>query len=343
MYAISRLAKYKFSDCGGVLKEALRILPNYDNPDCDPTQSHLNVQLIECNLNGLTPEKYILKYKEDHNIKGRFNTYAKNKKNMTNCMMQSLFTASPEFFDGMSNEQIVEFFKECLQFFRTQFPEVPILSAIVHLDETTPHMHVTFLPIVERDNPKTGDKESIFSTTLLMPGRDFLPKYQENFYQFISSKYDNIFERGYSDRKNMSVKDYKQFQDLWNDYYDLKDKYESLQSEIYNSRKTIYNQKMKISHLYDELKAKNNKNSLASDFLDLLEKIPLLGLFIEVFRELNSESQKRILHNAIESAKRERDRAFRDLDSQINEAQGLSQSKRELVQRLFGKNNRDYR
>ena len=100
MYAISRLQNYKFSDVGGVLKEALRILPNYDNPDCDPNKSYLNVALVECDLQGLTPEKYILQYREDNNIKGRFNTNAANPKNLTNCMSQCLFTASVDWINN---------------------------------------------------------------------------------------------------------------------------------------------------------------------------------------------------------------------------------------------------
>ena len=82
-YAISRIASYKFSDCGGVLKEALRTLPNYSNPDCDPAKSYLNVELVPCVVRDMTFEKYILKYREDNDITGRFNTSAPNPKNLT--------------------------------------------------------------------------------------------------------------------------------------------------------------------------------------------------------------------------------------------------------------------
>ena len=114
MYAISRLASYKFNAVGGVLKEALRTLPNYDNPDCDPNKSYLNVALVETDLQGLTPEKFILQYRKDNDIKGRFNTNAKNPKSNTNCMCQALFTASKEFLDQLDRDDQIQYFNNCL-------------------------------------------------------------------------------------------------------------------------------------------------------------------------------------------------------------------------------------
>lgn len=321
IYAISRIAKYKFSDIGGVLKEALRTLPNYDNPDCDPTRSHLNVALVDCDLQGLTPEKYILKYRKENNIKGRFNTVAKNPKNLTNCAIQVLFTASSDFFEGKSREDTILFFQNCLDFYKEEFPSSTVLSAIIHFDETTPHMHVTALPTFERVNPKSGEKEVVFSTTDLMPGKEFMPQYQDRFYNFISSKYDGVFTKGNSDRKNLSVKDYKE-------YMELMANYKKVCKSLKDYEKTVQNQRQKISSLYAEL-------SSVKKYSSVLEAIPLLGLFISLIKELKVEIQREILLSAIDHAKDEKRREEANLRDSLD-YQVLSAEKRRLIDKLFG-------
>lgn len=230
-YAISRIENYKYSDCGGVFKEALRILPNYDNPNCDSSRSYLNVSLVDNNIKNV--EKYILKYREDNNIKGRFNTVGKNPKTLTNVMSQALFTMSNDYINALSRDEQIEFFKYCLEFFKSEFPEVPILAANIHFDENTPHLHVTFIPVCSRVNKKTGEVENIFSTTLLMPGRDFFPQYQDRFYHFISKKYEGL-TRSSSSRKNLTPEEYRKVAPILEEYENeisqLKNKVNRLQA-----------------------------------------------------------------------------------------------------------------
>lgn len=283
-FAISRIANYKFSDVGGVLKEALRTLPNYDNPECDPSKSYLNVSLVDCDLKGFTPEKYILNYRKENNIKGRFNTRARNSKNLTNCMSQALFTASKEYLDGFDRDGQIKYFEDCLSFFRSEFSNVPILSAIIHFDETTPHMHVTFLPIVERINSKTGELESIFSTTKLMPGKDFFAKYQDRFYNYISAKYDGL-ERGNSDRKNLDVKSYKIVSQALQEAQNKSREIEALRKEI----NAFYDQ---IGFLYYLQNLERSDNP----FLD----IPFLREFILMYQELRMVFEVDELHDVID-------------------------------------------
>ena len=161
-YAISRIQNYKFNECGAILKEALRTLPNYDNPDCNPDLSYLNVALVTTDFNELTFEKYILKYRKEHGIKGRFNINANNPKNMTNVCSQALFTMSKEYIEGMYRDEQIEYFELCLEFFKKEFSTAHIVSAVIHFDETTPHMHVTFLPIAKRENKKTKQEEECY-------------------------------------------------------------------------------------------------------------------------------------------------------------------------------------
>lgn len=65
-------------------------------------------------------------------------------------LISSMFVgASPEFFFGMPPESIREYFAMCYRFFRDRYGEENIVSAVVHLDETTPHMHLNIVPIYQ--------------------------------------------------------------------------------------------------------------------------------------------------------------------------------------------------
>ena len=65
-------------------------------------------------------------------------------------LISSMFVgASPEFFKGMPPELIREYFAMCYRFFRDRYEEENIVSAVVHMDETTPHMHLNIVPIYQ--------------------------------------------------------------------------------------------------------------------------------------------------------------------------------------------------
>lgn len=62
-------------------------------------------------------------------------------------MSQALITSDKYFFDGLSNKQHHDFFKCAYEFIENRYGKENIISATVHLDEKTPHMHVNFVPV----------------------------------------------------------------------------------------------------------------------------------------------------------------------------------------------------
>ena len=64
-------------------------------------------------------------------------------------MCSMLVGASPDFFKGMLPEHIREYFAMCYRFFAERYGEENILSAVVHMDETTPHMHLNLMPVLD--------------------------------------------------------------------------------------------------------------------------------------------------------------------------------------------------
>lgn len=65
--------------------------------------------------------------------------------------LDTVYTASPEFFEGKSKDEILTYFQDCISFHRKTYGDY-IFNAVVHFDETTPHMHVQSVPIVDKGN-----------------------------------------------------------------------------------------------------------------------------------------------------------------------------------------------
>ena len=54
-----------------------------------------------------------------------------------------------EFFKSLSAREQEKFFADCTRFFADRYGEKNIISAVVHMDETTPHLHLNLIPIAE--------------------------------------------------------------------------------------------------------------------------------------------------------------------------------------------------
>ena len=52
-----------------------------------------------------------------------------------------------KFFGELSPSEQQQFFAECTRFFAEHYGEGNIISAVVHMDETTPHLHLNLIPI----------------------------------------------------------------------------------------------------------------------------------------------------------------------------------------------------
>ena len=54
-----------------------------------------------------------------------------------------------EFFGRLSPSEQQQFFVDCTRFFAERYGEDNIISAVVHMDETTPHLHLNLIPIAD--------------------------------------------------------------------------------------------------------------------------------------------------------------------------------------------------
>ena len=83
-----------------------------------------------------------------------------------------------EFFDGISPEAQKRFFDDCTEFFAERYGKENVVSAVVHLDESTPHLHFNLMPVTDG---RLCAKE-LFDRTALR-------ELQTDFYEIVGKKY----------------------------------------------------------------------------------------------------------------------------------------------------------
>ena len=192
-YAILRFAKHKAGPAGALEAHHERTKEQYaSNPDIDTARSTDNFHIVQ-------PGK-CYRQEIDTRIKA---AGCKTRKDST-MFVDTLITASPEFFEGRKNAEIKAFFSEAVAFMERKIGKGNIFSAVVHMDEKTPHLHLTFVPLTE-DN-RLCAKE-------IIGNRANLTKWQDDFHAYMVEKYPDL-ERGESasktGRKHIPTRLFKQ-------------------------------------------------------------------------------------------------------------------------------------
>lgn len=169
MFCIMRTEKRKRTDLGGIQRENTRTATEYNNK-VSPGMDIFNVVLKESS-NWL------------QDINSEIQAAGAKPRSNSVLALDTIYTASPEFFQGKTNQQNDDFFKDCLQFHQERFGH--IISAVVHYDETTPHLHVISVPLT---------KDNRLSARDVIGNKAKMSKTQDQFFEQVGKGYG--LERG---------------------------------------------------------------------------------------------------------------------------------------------------
>lgn len=179
-YAILRSAKYKGPEISQIEGHNERTKEKYNsNPDIDTSRSHLNFHLVK-------PERKYRAEAEKQIAEDGCRTRSDSVR-----VVEVLITATPDFFKGKKRAEVKEFFNEALEFIKLHQSPETIISAVVHMDEKTPHMHLSFVPLTE--DKRLCAKE-------ILGNRKKLTWWQDRYWEHMVRKYPNL-ERGMSASK----------------------------------------------------------------------------------------------------------------------------------------------
>ena len=165
---VCHFGKYKAGNVFGLQKHNQRENENYTNNDIDKARTPLNYDLInKANINYTKKIKTIIEA-------NRASQRAIRKDATVYC--ECIISSDSAFFEKITEDSQKEFFKGALDYLKNKIGEEFIISANVHLDETTPHMHVGFVPII--DNSLSAKK--LIDRKFLREVQDQLPAYLKN-------------------------------------------------------------------------------------------------------------------------------------------------------------------
>ena len=204
-YAIIRNEKYTRSNLMGIYRHNERKNTSYTNKNINHQKSYQNYSIKSCDINYL---KKFDQIRQDYNLKGWI------KKN-SNIVCEYIITSDEEFFKSIGEDETKRYFKTAYEFVKNykNLGEEYILSANVHLDEITPHMHLTFIPVIHSFDTKSGKQVEKLCCSEFWKGKDSYKILQDNFHKYmVRSGFD--LERGReTERKNLSVQKFKEITD----------------------------------------------------------------------------------------------------------------------------------
>ena len=173
-YAILRFAKHKGGASKALSAHHERTKDNYaSNPNIDLSRTAQNFHLV-------TP-----RWSYEQEIKHRIQTAGCRVRKDSVKFVDTLVTVSPEFAKAHEAE-MPEYFRRAFDFLKMRVGEDNIISAVVHMDEKTPHMHLCFVPL-------TRDKR--LSAKEILGNKKSMIRWQDDFYACMAERWPEL-ERG---------------------------------------------------------------------------------------------------------------------------------------------------
>ena len=173
-YAILRFAKHKGGASKALSAHHERTKEIYaSNPDIGKSRTVQNYHLI-------AP-----RWSYGQEIRHRIRMAGCRVRRDSVKFVETLITTSPEFAKAHESE-MPEYFERALGFLKERVGEENIFSAVVHMDEKTPHLHLCFVPLT---------KDNRLSAKEILGNKKRMIQWQDDFYACMSERWPEL-ERG---------------------------------------------------------------------------------------------------------------------------------------------------
>lgn len=226
---MAHVQKFTRGNLNGLSIHVDRKTENHSNKEIDPEKTYLNYDLCQkegdtlSRLNDRLKEVYCMK-REDVKV---------------GC---SWIVTLPSTLKEKNEQDQREFFEKTYDFLADRYGgEKNVISAQVHNDETTPHLHFAFIPVVwdeKKQREKVSAKEVL--------NRNDLQKFHGELDRFLKKELPNIYREGILNGETIdldSVKDIKKYAKQ------IQEKKEDLSKELelFSEPKKVFEQVEKAS------------------------------------------------------------------------------------------------
>ena len=321
-YAIIRNEKLTRVEAQGAYIHNARRSKGHTNKDIDNTRTHLN---FYCKKNEQTYIKEFDRIKKEYDLKGHI-------RSNSIILCEMMITSDNEFFDKIGLEETKRYFKESYKFVCNykNLGEKYIVSAVVHLDETTPHMHLIYIPVIHTKDKEGNEIDKICARDFWR-GRDSYRDLQNEFHKYITSKGFDL-KRGLpieeTGAKHQKIEELKKI------------------TNFENTKKVLENVKLELSEIpnINDIKLiKLNKEKVENEIIK-----PKDELIKELYRDnitLHRELSKQVkVVNEAEKYQKERDKIIADnkeLNSKVKKMESEYKEKSNTLDLKFDSRKRE--
>lgn len=311
-YFVAHMEKYS-NNLGGLKSHNERDTKNHSNENIDNSKKSENVELINSRDSNKSYEfefKKLMKKKYKHKTKNGDLRKIRDNQVKFNSFV---FSASPEYFEKKSKEQQIKYFEDCKKYLETKFNSENIISAKIHFDETTPHMHLVAVPLT--NDGRLSSKE-IFNRKFLKDLQEDCPKFlKENGHEIIRGENANGLNKRISDLEYTKQKLQK----------------EEEQIKLLENQKKTYLDLELLKKKMKSKKAKNLKNILYEqnpEFVveeNLIDEIINKAQTVDKYKDLNEK-----LESKIERLEIDKENLKRELQESRREQKDHKKNSKEL-------------
>ena len=244
-----------------------------------------------------------------------------------------LFTATNEFFNNMTKEDLKEWADTCMEFVYNDlgYKKEQVLHATVHMDEKTPHIHCVVVPLVKKYDKRTNSERYTISKKQYIRDKIHLSELQDKYHKRLTDKgYD--LERGIkgSGSKHIEIKEYKKIN------RDLEKKI-NIRTEKLNKEIKELDEKMKTSkslpfdkkHIIVDKETFESINKVIDESKKIKEIEPKIKT---IFEEINSFSTN---YKSLEKENQKYKREITKLEKDNNKLEKENNSLIYQISKLF--------
>lgn len=291
-YAIVRNVKMTRVEAQGICIHNDRKAKNHSNKEIDVTKTYLNYYIKKNELNYI---KEFDKLKDKYDLKGQI-------RSNSIIMCEMVFTSDKEFFNKIGEKETKRYFDECYKFMCNykNLGEKNIISAVIHLDEETPHMHLIYIPVIHTED-KNGNSIDKVCCRDFWKGRNSYRNLQNAYFDFVKSKGFDL-ERGLfveeTNREHLTIQQYKNI----TNFEDTKEKQKNIKlelpevPELKDIRKVMLNRDEKI--INEIIKPKDDLiKKLHQEKLELHNELSKQAKIIEEAEKYQKERENLITDN----------------------------------------------
>ena len=257
-YAIIRNEKYTKDEMNQLSPHNERNKKRYSNQNIDRTRSHFNYHLKKPKEN--TYYKEFQRLQKENNLTGQI-----HKNSIYAC--EVIITSDKEFFHKIGEKETKRYFQTAYNFIANynNLGSENIISAVVHLDEETPHMHLVYIPVVHIKDSKSGKNINKISCYEFWKGKNSYRTLQNKFYDYVKEKGFELERGEISNRPHIKteklkeITNYNQTKNKIKNLEEIKKYYEEYISTMYKTTNILFDFPTESMEHIIKMQMKENK------------------------------------------------------------------------------------